>query len=54
MADLISDKSPFKEEVQQFLEESGIRDTSGEILGPFSDIANRVAQALWDAVRQDV
>lgn len=50
MAQLISDKSPFKDDVQLFLEQSGIEEKSGEILGPFSDIANHVAEALWDAV----
>jgi sterol desaturase/sphingolipid hydroxylase (fatty acid hydroxylase superfamily) len=50
MADLISPESPFKEEVQQFLQDSGIKEKSDEILGPFSDITNQVAEALWNAV----
>lgn len=50
MADLLSPKSPFKEEVQQYLEESGIKETTDEILGPFSDITNQVAEALWNAL----
>lgn len=50
MADLISPKSPFKEEVQKFLEDSGIKAKSEEILGPFSDIANQVADAVWNAL----
>jgi len=50
MADIISPESPFKEEVQQYLEESGVKEKSDEILGPFSDIANQVAEALWNAV----
>jgi sterol desaturase/sphingolipid hydroxylase (fatty acid hydroxylase superfamily) len=36
--------------VQQFLEESGIKDKSYEILGPFSDITNQILNALWNAV----
>lgn len=50
MADVISPKSPFKEDVQQYLVESGIKEKSDEILGPFSDISNQVAEALWNAV----
>lgn len=50
MAQLLNRKSPFKEEVQQFLEESGVKDASGEILGPFSDITNQIAESLWIAV----
>jgi len=50
MADLISPKSPFKEEVRQYLDESGIKEQSDEILGPFSDITNQIAEALWNAV----
>lgn len=49
MADLISPESPFKEEVQRFIEESGIGEKSDEILGPFSDISKQVAEAIWDA-----
>lgn len=50
MADLISPNSPFKEDVQRFLEESGIKESSDEILGPFSDLANRIAEVLWHAI----
>lgn len=51
MADvLLSGKGPFKEEVQQLVEESGVAESAEEILGPFSDIASSVAEALWDAV----
>lgn len=50
MADIISPKSPFKEEVQRYLEESGIKEKSDEILGPFSDITNQIAEALWNAI----
>jgi hypothetical protein len=50
MADIISPESPFKEEVRQLLEESGIKEKSDEILGPFSDITNQVAEALWNAM----
>jgi len=50
MADIISPKSPFKEEVRQLLEESGVKEKSDEILGPFSDITNQVVEALWNAM----
>jgi sterol desaturase/sphingolipid hydroxylase (fatty acid hydroxylase superfamily) len=50
MADIISPESPFKEEVRQLLEESGIKEKSDEVLGPFSDITNQVAEALWNAM----
>lgn len=50
MADIISPKSPFKEDVQRYLEESGVKEKTEEILGPFSDITNQIADALWNAV----
>ena len=50
MADLLSLKSPFKEEVQQHLEETGIKERTDEILGPFSDVANQVADGIWNAL----
>jgi sterol desaturase/sphingolipid hydroxylase (fatty acid hydroxylase superfamily) len=50
MADILDGKGPFKEQMQQFVEESGLRESSEEILGPFSDITNRIAEALWNAV----
>jgi sterol desaturase/sphingolipid hydroxylase (fatty acid hydroxylase superfamily) len=50
MADILSPESPFKEEVQQLLEESGVREKSEEILGPFSEITAQVLDALWNAV----
>ena len=50
MADIISPASPFKKEVEQYLEESGIKERTDEILGPFSDIVNQIAEALYKAV----
>jgi sterol desaturase/sphingolipid hydroxylase (fatty acid hydroxylase superfamily) len=50
MAQVLSPESPFKEEVQQLLEESGVKEKSDEILGPFSDITNQIAEALWNAM----
>ena len=50
MADLLSLKSPFKEEVQQYLEETGAKERTEEILGPFSDVANQVADGIWNAL----
>ena len=51
MAQVLSPESPFKKEVQQYLEESGIKETTDEILGPFSDITNQIVEALWNAMR---
>lgn len=50
MADVLDGKGPFKEQMQQFVAESGLKESSEEILGPFSDITNRVAEAVWNAV----
>ncbi len=50
MADVLDGKGPFKEEMEQFVQESGLQEKSEEILGPFSDIANRIAEAVWNAV----
>ena len=50
MAQLLSPESPFKEEVQRYLEESGVKERTDEILGPFSDITNQVAEAIWNAL----
>ena len=50
MANVLDGKSPFKEEVQQFLQETGIEESAAEILGPFSDMTNQVTEALWNAV----
>jgi sterol desaturase/sphingolipid hydroxylase (fatty acid hydroxylase superfamily) len=50
MADVLDGKGPFKEQMQQFVEELGLKESSEEILGPFSDITNRIAEALWNAV----
>ena len=50
MAQVLSPESPFKQEVQQYLEESGIKETTDEILGPFSDITNQVVEAMWNAL----
>lgn len=50
MAQVLSPESPFKEEVQAYLEESGVKEATGEILGPFSDITNQVLEAMWNAL----
>ena len=50
MAQLAAGEGPFKEEVQQFLEESGIKESSEEILGPFSDLSHQIAEAVWNAI----
>jgi sterol desaturase/sphingolipid hydroxylase (fatty acid hydroxylase superfamily) len=50
MADVLDGKGPFKEEMAQFVQESGLKEASEEILGPFSDIANRVAESVWNAI----
>ena len=50
MAEPLDGQGPFKEEVQKFVEESGIKESSEEILGPFSDIAQQIAAAVWNAV----
>ena len=50
MADVLDGKGPFKEQMEQFVAESGLKESSEEILGPFSDITNRIAEALWNAV----
>ena len=50
MADVVDGKGPFKEKMEQFVAESGLKESSEEILGPFSDITNRIAEALWNAV----
>ena len=50
MAQVLSPESPFKEEVQTYLEESGVKETSDEILGPFSDITNQILEAIWNAL----
>lgn len=50
MADVLQGEGPFKEEVEQFLEESGIKASSEEILGPFSEITNQVSESVWNAV----
>ena len=42
MAQVLSPESPFKEEVQAYLEESGVKEATGDILCPFSDITNQV------------
>ena len=49
MADVLKGEAPLKEEIQQIVEESGVKEASAEILGPFSDITNRVADALLNA-----
>ena len=50
MADIISPASPFKKEVEQYLEESGVKERTDEILGPFSDIVNQIAETVYKAV----
>lgn len=50
MAQVLSPESPFKEEVQTYLEESGVKEMSDEILGPFSDITNQILEAIWNAL----
>ena len=50
MAQVLSPESPFKEEVQTYLEGSGVKETTNEILGPFSDITNQVLEAMWNAL----
>ena len=50
MAQVLSPESPFKEEVQAYLEESGVKEATDEILGPFSDITNQVLEAMWNAL----
>ena len=50
MAQVLSPESPFKEEVKQFLDESGVKETTDEILGPFSDITNQIVEAMWNAL----
>ena len=47
---MISSESPFKAEVEELLEASGVKASSAEILGPFSDLANRISEAVWLAV----
>ena len=50
MAQVLSPESPFKEEVQTYLKESGVKETTDEILGPFSDITNQILEAIWNAL----
>ncbi|MDG2376292.1 MAG: sterol desaturase family protein [Woeseiaceae bacterium] len=50
MAQELSPESPFKEEVQKYLEESGVKETTDEILGPFSEITNQILEAMWNAL----
>lgn len=44
---MLSTESPLKAEVEELLESSGVKEASAEILGPFSDLANRISEALW-------
>ncbi|MEE8077951.1 MAG: sterol desaturase family protein [Pseudomonadales bacterium] len=50
MANLLDGKSPFKEEVQLYLQESGIEESAAQILGPFSDITSQIGEALWNSI----
>ena len=45
MAEILSGKSPFKEEMEYFLQDSGIKESTAKILGPFSDITNQISSA---------
>lgn len=48
MSELV--KSPFKEDVVQLLNESGVQEAANDILGPFAEITSQISEALWDAV----
>ncbi|HEX9707732.1 MAG TPA: hypothetical protein VGA24_08870, partial [Steroidobacteraceae bacterium] len=50
LARVLSGSSPFWDSLGQQLEQSGVARANEEILGPFSDIAARVAAALYTAV----
>jgi len=50
MTDIISPESPFKAEVAELLTTTGVKQSSAEILGPFTELTHQVAEALWDAV----
>jgi sterol desaturase/sphingolipid hydroxylase (fatty acid hydroxylase superfamily) len=47
---LLSGASPFKESARHMALDAGLADFSDRILGPFSDIAARTADALYEAV----
>jgi sterol desaturase/sphingolipid hydroxylase (fatty acid hydroxylase superfamily) len=49
MAEILTGESPFKEEAQRLIEETGAVESANEILGPFSDIAASITEALWDS-----
>jgi hypothetical protein len=50
MATPLDGKSPFKEEAEALVAQSGLGNSTKEILGPFSDIANQIAEAFWLAI----
>jgi hypothetical protein len=50
LGDLLSGASPFKESARRMAVSVGLVDASQQILGPYSDIAARVTDALYEAV----
>ena len=50
MAEPLDGEGPFKEQVQQFVEETGVKESAADILGPFSDMTNQIAEAVWNAI----
>ncbi|MFK8049658.1 MAG: sterol desaturase family protein [Halioglobus sp.] len=49
MTGLLTGKSPFKEQAQEYVQQSGIADSAEDILGPFSEISVMVVDSLWNA-----
>lgn len=49
MVEVLTGKSPFKEQAQEYAQQSGIAESAEEILGPFSEMATMVADSLWNA-----
>lgn len=47
---MLSGESPFRDSIRRQIEQTGIAQANEEILGPYSDIAARVATALYTAV----
>lgn len=47
---VLSGDSPFKSSASQFAADSGLYGASDRILGPYSGIANQVADALYEAI----
>ncbi len=50
MTQVLSPAHPFKKEIEEYLLDSGIKERTDEILGPFSDIVNQVLEALYKAI----